>query len=127
MSTIKLTKRTAYELISRISTGRNIKKDDTSPTSPTVEIYRASTGPSGLEITCENDWYDYNGLIKLTISDGENQIVHYYSPTTLERERAEEQEYKNELERERRVEWVSCVGREQAHKMVDRYWYWDEG
>lgn len=120
MSTIKLTKKTAYELISRISTGRNIKKDDTSW--PTVAIYRASTGPSGLEIICENDWYDYNGLIKLTISDGENQIIHYYSPTTLEREYDDEQIYKDKLERERRVEWVRNVGKERAHKLVDRYW-----
>ena len=119
MSTIKLTKRTAYELISRISTGRNIKKDDTAPD---VEIYRASTGPSGLEITCENDWFDRNGFIKLTISDGENRIIHYYSPNTLERDYVAEQAYKDDLERDRRVSWVRNVGKERAHKLVDRYW-----
>ena len=103
MRTIKLAKKTAYELISRISTGRNIKKDDTSPD---ATIYRASTGPAGLTITCENDWFDYNGLIKLTISDGENQIVQYFNPDTLEREYVAEQAYKDDLERERRVSWV---------------------
>ena len=119
MNTVNLTKKTAYELISRISTGRNIKKDDTPPD---VAIYRASTGPSGLTITCENDWFDRNGLIKLTISDGGNQIVQYFSPNTLERDYTAEQAYKDDLERERRVSWVRRVGKEQAHKMVDRYW-----
>ena len=116
MNTIRLTKKTAYDLISQISTGRNIKKDDTAPD---VTIYRASTGPAGLTITCENDWLDYNGLIKLTISDGENQIVHYFNSDTLEREYVAEQAYKDDLERERRVSWVRRVGKEQAHKTVD--------
>lgn len=121
MNTVKLTKKTAYELISRISTGRNIKKDDTPPD---VAIYRASTGPSGLTITCENDWFDHNGLIKMTISDGVggNAILMYFSPTTLERDYVAEDAEKEWIERARRVNWVSRVGKEQAHKLIESYW-----
>lgn len=117
MNTVKLTKKTAYGLISRICHGLNVRKDETGPD---ATIYRART--DDLEIICENDWFDRNGLIKLTISDGGNQIVQYFSPNTLERDYTAEQAYKDDLERERRAEWVSRVGREQAHKMVDRYW-----
>ena len=120
MNTVKLTKKTAYELISRISTGRNIKKDDTPPD---VAIYRASTGPAGLTITCENDWFDHSGLIKLTISDGvgANTILMYFSPATLERDFVAEDAEKEWIERERRVNWVSRVGKEQAHKLIESY------
>lgn len=64
---VKLTKRTAWELISRIFPRLNISKDTTPPD---VVIFRASTGPAGLEIRCENDWFNHNGRIRLTLSDG---------------------------------------------------------
>lgn len=32
-----------------------------------------------------NDWYDRDGLIRLTISDGSERITQYYEPRTLER------------------------------------------
>lgn len=73
---VKLTKRKAWELISRIHPRLNIKQE---ATPPDVAIFKASTGPEGLEIRCENDWFNHNGRIKLTISnvDGGTPIVRY--------------------------------------------------
>ena len=62
---VKLTKRKAWELISRIHPRLNIKQE---VTPPDVAIFKASTGPEGLEIRCENDWFNHNGRIKLTIA-----------------------------------------------------------
>lgn len=116
---VKLTKRTAWELISRICPRLNISKDTTPPD---VAIFRASTGPAGLEIRCENDWFNHNGRIRLTLSDGENQIIQYYHPDTLNRDYVAEQAEKEESEREARKDWVQSMGLEMAHKLVDRYW-----
>lgn len=89
---VKLTKRKAWELISRIHPRLNIKQE---ATPPDVAIFKASTGPEGLEIRCENDWFNHNGRIKLTISnvDGGTPIVRYekksqakLSPTDAELE-----------------------------------------
>lgn len=44
---VKLTKRKAWELISRIHPRLNIKQE---ATPPDVAIFKASTGPEGLEI-----------------------------------------------------------------------------
>ena len=94
-------------------------KDDTAPE---ATILRAVTDPNGLEIRCENDWFKRNKRIKLTIIDGENTIVHYYSPTTLNRDFIEEELEKKEIALEAWVRWVSQVGLEMAHKLVDHYW-----
>ena len=51
---VKLTKRKAWELISRIQPRLNIKQE---ATPSDVAIFKASTGPEGLEIRCENDWF----------------------------------------------------------------------
>lgn len=91
---VKLTKRTAWELISRICPRLNISKDTTPPD---VAIFRASTGPAGLEIRCENDWFNHNGRIRLTLSDGENQIIQYYHPDTLNRDYVAEQAEKRRI------------------------------
>ena len=63
---VKLTKRKAWELISRIQPRLNIKQE---ATPSDVAIFKASTGPEGLEIRCENDWFNHNGRIKLTIGN----------------------------------------------------------
>ena len=117
--TLKLTKKTASELIGRICPRLNINKDNTPPE---VAIFRATTGPKGLEIKCENDWYNHDGRIKLTISDGGTSITRYYNPETLERDFAVEEAEKEKEASEARKNWVGEVGREMAHKMVDRYW-----
>mgnify|MGYP000757156549 FL=1 len=118
---VKLAKRTACVLISRISANRNIKKD---VTPPDVVIFRASTGPAGLEIRCENDWFNHNGRIRLTISDGEggNTIIQYYHPDTLNRDYVAEQAEKEDSAREAHKDWVQMIGVEMAHKLVDQYW-----
>lgn len=118
--TVKLTNRTAWELISRICTLK-ITKDDTAPH---VAIFRARTGRDGLAITCENDWYDHNGRIKLTIHDAlcGRSIIRYYHPDTLERDYASEDAEKEAEREEMRREWVQSVGLEKAIKMVERYW-----
>jgi hypothetical protein len=117
--TIRLTKKTATQLIHQIMPHAKISKDDTVPE---VTIFRTVTDPNGLEIRCENDWFKRNQRIKLTITDGENTIVHYYSPTTLNRDFIEEELEKKEIALEARVRWVSQVGLEMAHKLVDHYW-----
>lgn len=87
---VKLTKRVAWELISRIHPRLNIQKEITPPD---VAIFKASTGPEGLEIRCENDWFNHNGRIKLTIGnvDGGTPIIRYYHPDTLNRDYVAEQ------------------------------------
>lgn len=117
--TIRLTKKTATQLIHQIMPRAVVIKDDTAPE---ATIFRAVTDPNGLEIRCENDWFKRNKRIKLTITDGENTIVHYYSPTTLNRDFIEEKLEKEETALQARVNWVSQVGLEMAHKLVDRYW-----
>lgn len=117
---VKLTKRTAWELISRIFPRLNISKDTTPPD---VAIFRASTGPAGLEIRCENDWFNRNGRIKLTISDveGGTPIIRYYHPDTLNRDYVAEQAEKEAEAKAARMEWVQMMGPELAHKLVDQY------
>lgn len=118
---IKLTRKTAWELISRISSGLNVRKDDV-PSD--VAIFRASTGPAGLEICCENDWFNHNGRIKMTIHDteGGSSIIQYFHPDTLSRDFVAEQSDKDDDRRESRRNWVQMIGKEQAHKLVDQYW-----
>lgn len=70
---VKLTKRKAWELISRIHPRLNIKQE---ATPPDVAIFKASTGPEGLEIRCENDWFDHNGRIKLIIANVDGGTPH---------------------------------------------------
>lgn len=117
--TIRLTKKTATQLIHQIMPRAVVIKDDTAPE---ATIFRAVTDPNGLEIRCENDWFKRNKRIKLTITDGEKTIVHYYSPTTLNRDFIEEKLEKEETALQARVKWVSQVGLEMAHTLVDRYW-----
>lgn len=117
---VRLPRRTAWELISRITGGRLSIREDS--TAPDVAIFRAAAGPAGLQITCENDWFDRNGSIKLTISDGEHQIIQYYHPDTLNRDYTAEDAEKQESDEESRRNWVQMIGKERAHELVDIYW-----
>lgn len=117
---VKLTKKTAAQLIYQICPRLNIIKD---ATPPDVAIFKASTGPNGLEICCENDWFDHNGRIKLTITDGGGTfITQYFRPNTLKRDFGAEQAEKDIAARQARKDWVQMVGRDMAHKLVDQYW-----
>lgn len=116
---LKLTKKTAAKLIGKICPKLSIYRDNTPQE---VAIYRAYTGPEGLEIVCENDWYNHNGKIKLTIRDCTAWIIQYYNPETLERDFAAEDTEKEDADKESRVRWVFDIGPEMAHKMVDQYW-----
>lgn len=111
---VKLTKRKAWELISRIHPRLNINQE---VTPPDVAIFTASTGPEGLEIRCENDWFNHNGRIKLTISnvDGGTPIVRYYHPDTLNRDHVAEDAEKEADAKQARKEWVWAMGKEMAH------------
>lgn len=102
---VKLTKRKAWELISRIQPRLNIKQE---ATPSDVAIFKASTGPEGLEIRCENDWFNHNGRIKLTIGnvDGGTPIIRYYYPDTLNRDYVAEQAEKEAEAKQARKEWV---------------------
>ena len=124
MKTVKLTMKTAKNLIGRIDPRLKVVKDDTAPD---AAIFRATTGPAGLDIVCENDWATCNGRISLTITekgDGRKLRMYFY-PDTLDRdfpaEMAEMAEWEED-EREARIKWVAKVGKEQAHKLVDQYW-----
>ena len=111
----------AWELISRIYPRLNIKQE---ATPPDVAIFKASTGPEGLEIRCENDWFNHNGRIKLTVGnvDGGTPIIRYYHPDTLNRDYLAEQAEKEDEAKQARKEWVQALGPELAHKLVDQYW-----
>lgn len=89
-----------------------------------MAIFKASTGPEGLEIRCENDWFNHNGRIKLTIAnvDGGTPIVRYYHPDTLNRDYVAEQAEKEDEAKQARKDWVQTLGPELAHKLVDQYW-----
>ena len=115
---VKLTKRKAWELISRIQPRLNIKQE---ATPSDVAIFKASTGPEGLEIRCENDWFNHNGRIKLTIGnvDGGTPIIRYYHPDTLNRDYVAEQAEKEAEAKQARKEWVWAMGKEMAHRLVD--------
>ena len=115
---VKLTKRKAWELISRIQPRLNIKQE---ATPSDVAIFKASTGPEGLEIRCENDWFNHNGRIKLTIGnvDGGTPIIRYYYPDTLNRDYVAEQAEKEAEAKQARKEWVWAMGKEMAHIQLD--------
>lgn len=122
---LRLTKKTAQELINRICPRLNITREPGfwgSPPTPDVAIFRAKTSSDGLDICCENDWDAKNGRIRLTISDGGDRITQFYHPDTLKRDYDAEQREKNYEWTETRQEWVNQMSKEHAHKLVDKYW-----
>lgn len=117
---VKLTKKTALELIHRVCPRTDIKKE---ATQPYAAIFTACTGSDGLEIRCENDWFNHNGRIKLTIInvEGGTPIVRYYHPDTLSRDHVAEDAEKEDIALEARRAWVSSIGAVEAHKLIDQY------
>lgn len=120
----KLTKKTAMMLIQRIfpTLPKTLISGPTGNNG--AVIFTTQTGPDGLEVKVENDWFNHNGCIKLTISDnsGGSCLTMYFSPNTFERDYSAEMFDKAEAAKESRRDWVCGIGREQAHKLVDLYW-----
>lgn len=117
---VKLTRMTAVRLITAYVAPRlKITMDELAPD---AVVFRAETG--ALEIRCENDWFNHNGRIKLTISDPSdgNFIRMYFHPETLNRDFVAEQSDKDDDRREARHAWVQMIGKEMAHKLIDQYW-----
>lgn len=117
---VRLNKDIAKTLIDRIFPGLKIVKDST-PSD--VAIFRARTGPDGLEIRCENDWFDLNGRIGVTIHDGigSNSIKMFFFSKTLERDFETEDAYKKRTRMEQIEKWAGDVGAEKARKMIDEF------
>ena len=118
---VKLTMKDARLLARQMIPGVKLEKDKTVPS---VAIYRGDTGPDGLAIRIENDWFYGDGMIHLTISDfgGMGHIERIYSPDTLERNTRAEEDMKRRDAKQERVEWVCSIGKELAHGLVDQYW-----
>lgn len=120
----KLTKKTAMVLIQRIF----LTLPKTLILGPTgnngAVIFTALTGPEGLEVKVENDWFTHNKCIRLTISDniGGSCLTMYFNPNTLERDYSAEDFDKKKSATVARKQWVQELGLEQAHKLVDLYW-----
>lgn len=88
---IKLTRAVAARLIGQVTGGcpKLIREGN----DPDAVIYAAST--DFLTLRCENDWYEHNGRIRLTLLDrlGGSSMFMYFDPRTLERDfRAEDAE-----------------------------------
>lgn len=116
---MRLTKKTAAAIVSRIIPAPKISKD---ATPPEVQIFRAFTGPDGLEIRCENDWMNHNGRIRLTVLDnsGGGCITQYYDPDTLARDCTTEDCTKLAEAKAERHAWLLSLGKKEAHLLVDR-------
>lgn len=117
---VKLTKKDACNLIRQYFPGLKLeggKRDNE------AVIFVAQTGPQGLVIKVENDWFTRNGCIRLSISDpdGAGVISMYFDPGTFVRDYSVESAEKEKAAHESRIKWVGDVGLEQAHKQVDQY------
>jgi len=123
MRPIKLTKQTAVKLIRRVC-----PVPVSAIVGPggdgTVARFTVSVGSGDLRIVCENDWFDRNGCIRLTVSDafGGGCMVMYFDPKTLERNFLEEDRIKRKETVEERRNWVAEIGPDKAHELVDQYW-----
>ena len=95
-----LSRRTAWDLITRVVPGAKVKREQAKDG---VDIFCASTCGGEILLRCENDWYTHNGRIQLTISDrlGAGSIVHFYDPTSLDRDYAAEEAYEESIRKER--------------------------
>lgn len=118
---VKLTMNAARLLARQVMPGVKLERDKTPPS---VAIYRGDTGPDGLSIRVENDWFHGDGMIHMTISDfgGMGYIERIYSPDTLERNIDAEEDAKRKGAKQERIEWVRSIGKELAHGLVDKYW-----
>lgn len=91
-------------------------------TTSDAAIFLAKTGC--LEIRCENDWYERNGRLKVTMQDplGGSALRMYFHPGSLERDYEAEAAKKLEAVQHDRREWVLTQGPDYCHKLVDELW-----
>ncbi len=115
---LKLTRKTAAEIIGKVSTGLKVIGGEHGP-----DVYRYEAVCGLLLIRCENDWYDHNGRFKLTLSISEagDPLTLYFYPETLERDYDTEQAERKKLRKEDRIHWAQLIGPELAHKAVNEY------
>lgn len=83
----KLTRTNAVKLMSRV-----VPVPASAVIGPTgnngAVIFTAQLGLEGLKVKVENDWYDNNSCIKLTIHDtwGGSCLIMYFNPSTFQRD-----------------------------------------
>lgn len=117
---VSLDKAAAEEILRRY-VGPNLSVVGATTTSAAA-IFMAKTGC--LEVRCENDWYEQNGRLKVTMQDplGGSALRMYFHPETLERDYKTEEAKKLETVQNDRREWVLTQGPTHCHQMVDRLW-----
>ena len=117
---IRLTRKTAVALICGVMP---IPKSSIQggEQAPGVYAYTATFGE--LVVSCTSNWRDSSGRIQLTVSDGSGggTLRMYFHPETLNRDYVAEDAWKEADRLETRKDWVQRVGRERAHRFVDRY------
>lgn len=119
MKNVKLTMAQARAIVWNQFPKMKLEMDKT-PTA--VAIYRGTTGPDGLDVKIENDWFHGDGYIHMVISDrcGMGHIHMLYDQNGKRCVEAEE-EMRREDDKRERAEWVQSVGVELAHRLVDQY------
>lgn len=117
---VPLSKATAEKLIRRYVGPRLTVEGGTAASG--AAIFIANTGC--LEVRCENDWFERNGRLKVTISDplGGSVMKMYVDPETLERDYEAENAERLEQAQQARREWVLSQGPAYCHQMVDKLW-----
>lgn len=95
---VRLPKETAKKLIGRVARGAVI--EDECNRRLRADIYEAYVDGLDLVVKCENDWFNRDGKIHMTISDryGNGHITICLDPETLERDLVAEDKMRNEEE-----------------------------
>lgn len=119
-STVKLTMARARKIVKDVFPTMELKKDSDVPG---IAKFIGRTGPDGLMVVVENDWFTGDGSIHMTVMDphGMGHIEFLYNPKTLKRDAYAEEKMARERVLEERIDWVHSMGAEMAHKMVDNY------
>lgn len=118
---VKLTKRKAWELISRIHP--RLKLDPAIVVEPVVftpdfQPFRAGGSLEDCHIRRGGFLFD----VHIANVDGGTPIVRYYHPDALNRDHVAEDAEKEDEAKQAQKEWVWAMGKELAHKLVDQYW-----
>ena len=119
-STVKLTMARARKIVKDVFPAMKLEKNSDVPG---VASFRGRTGPDGLEVVVENDWFTGDGSIHMKVTDlqGMGHIEFLYDPKTLKRDAKAEERMAREEAQQRRIEWTHSVGVEMAHRLVDQY------
>lgn len=119
-STVKLSMATARKIVKDIFPAVKLESETAAPE---ISRFKGTTGPDGMEVVVENDWFTGNGRICVTVSDlgGMGHIKMLYDPKTLQRDAKAEERMAREEAQQQRIEWTHSVGVEMAHRLVDQY------